>query len=82
MARPLKVQCSNCMGFIRLDLDAGTATVTIPASGRGSLRTAEQVITRDVVDEGGLYAWEAPCCPDYWDSLDKDAVEVQDTWQR
>lgn len=77
---PLKVLCSNCLTPLRVDLTVGTVSVCIPASGRGSLRTEAQTITHDIVDDNGLLAWESPCCPDYWDSLDSAEVEYQDRW--
>lgn len=76
----LKVQCSNCLTPLRVDLTAGIVSVDVPASGRGSLRTEAHTVTRDIVNDNGLLAWEAPCCPDYWDSLDPAEVEHQDRW--
>lgn len=64
------VQCSNCMTPLVLKSSAMTIEVTIPAAGRGSKRTPARTVVNEVVDEGALWAWEAPCCPDYWDSLE------------
>lgn len=69
----MKVQCSNCMGDVALSPAAGTASVRVPASGRGSKRVEARTVRTDLIDEGALWAWEAPCCPDYWDSLEREA---------
>ena len=58
----MKIDCSNCMTTITLDLDRGTATYTTPASGRGSKRTAAVTTTATVVFDGDLFMWDSPCC--------------------
>ena len=64
----MKVQCSNCMGQVTLSFAAGTVRVTTKAAGRGSKRVESTTTTNPLIDERGLWIWEAPCCPDYWDS--------------
>lgn len=67
----MKTQCSNCMGEVTLSFTNGTATVKVPASGKGAQRVAAHTSTSPLIDEGVLWAWEAPCCPDYWDSYEE-----------
>ena len=64
------IQCSNCLTGLTLSKAAGTISLRVPASGRGSKRVEARTITSDVWTEPGLLVWEAPCCDDYVDSLD------------
>ena len=68
----MKIECSNCMGQVTLSFTRGTASVTTKASGRAGKRTEARTTTTPLIDENGLWAWEAPCCPDYWDSYERE----------
>lgn len=70
----ITIPCSQCMTDLTVDLRQGTVTYKKPARGRGRLRVELQVLTSDLVDEGALFTWEAPCCEDYVDSLEKSEV--------
>jgi hypothetical protein len=75
----MKIDCSNCMATIDLDLEEMTVSHTVRASGRGSKRTPEKTTTNGVSieDDTDLFVWEAPCClidgEPYSDSLEQDS---------
>lgn len=69
----MQIDCSNCLTTINLNLSAGTVSHTPKAQGRASKRTEAVTTTNPVWDEDALWSWEAPCCEDYWDSLEKGA---------
>lgn len=66
----MKIPCSNCGTTITLSKGDATVKATLPGSGRGSKRVAPRTVVKDLFSEGGILTWEAPCCEDYWDSLD------------
>jgi len=52
-----QTQCSNCMTTLTID----RFTVTV-SDGKRS--------TPYFVEDYTFIQWQAPCCPDYWDSLE------------
>jgi hypothetical protein len=69
--RPITVPCSNCMTPLTLRPDAMTIEFRRPASGRGWKRVEARAVLSYVTFDGALYLWDAPCCPDYADSLEE-----------
>lgn len=67
----MKINCSNCMETISISFATGEASYATKAQGRGSKRTQSITTINPVFDEGAIFAWEAPCCGDYWDSYEK-----------
>jgi len=67
----MKVNCGNCMETISVSFTNSTVSHKSDAHGRGSKRVEAQTTVNDLFTEGeGFYTWEAPCCEDYWDSLE------------
>lgn len=66
----MQTQCSNCLGPIELSLSTGIVKVRVAATGRAGKRVEAHVLTAEIVDEGDLLSWEAPCCPDYIDTIE------------
>jgi hypothetical protein len=59
----MKIDCSNCMTTLDLDLDGGTVTYKRKGEGQGSKRIPPAVIVNDVyTDDDYLMMWESPCC--------------------
>ena len=69
----MKVNCSNCMTVLDLNISAGTITHETTAQGRASKRVYAQTIINDVIVDGVLAMWDAPCCEDYADSFEVTA---------
>lgn len=67
----MQVQCSNCSETITVSFTNSTVSHTVAAHGRAGKRVEARTTTNDLFNEGeGFYSWEAPCCEDYWDSLE------------
>lgn len=59
----MKIDCSNCLTTLDLDLSEWTVTYCRKGQGQGSKRIPPAVIVNSVfTDDDYLMCWEAPCC--------------------
>ncbi len=71
----MKVQCSNCTETVTVSFTNSTVSHTVSAHGRAGKRVEARTTTNDLFSEGEYFHnWEAPCCEDYWDSLELEVT--------
>lgn len=71
--KPIFITCYGCTIDYHVNLEAMTASVYLPAHGRGSKRVPASTLTTDVGTDGTYYVYECPSCG----HIDTDYLEEE-----